>query len=470
MSFRFSEVKKPATTRFETKTDSKNASTNSASLFANVSSLKEMLYEKLLESKGGIKQLYEFIIKQPDPQTRLTLQAACFPRMAKHLCQAAIQREYKEVDRLLKYCPLLLLETATVIDYSGRKHIDRTVYQLVLGAKDKNIKRVKWDDDRDELVIEEDKIAIAGMIEMIEKHFSKLSELDYKAIMQKQYDEQYPANYKAIEEKEDAEDDAAYDAGLNVVRHASNAICEITNKLEDDIHKIRRGEKSQRADELRNITQSIYNANTQDFKAEFDKLKVYLQKEKLVNDSFDFTVLEAIYRFRNYWESKLKKEFTIGRHFNHGALDKAKMKYDANYKAFGDGGFDTWNAPKNILCFKKLYGYIGRFVPACDGKIIAQGQWGVLVQGEKFRNSLDWSSGSGHYFPLADDSDWELGHNYGPGGACVAQRWRDEWPESFQYLFRAKTPTLCHYALEIQSSTKERLRDNPTPAIACVIL
>lgn len=371
------------------------------------------------------------------------------------LLRHAARGEFNEVDAMLSKNPLLLKEKGTIIDFCGRKHLDCTVYQFVLGAKDKNVKNAKGD-----------KIVVHGMIEMIEeKHFPELKKhgIDYETEMQKQFDEQYPAEYKEIEAKEDARDDAAYDAALNVVKKASNVVCESTNTLEDEIHEIRRKEESPRADELRSITRSIYKAETQEtFEIAFAALKGYLCKEGLIkSDSFDFTVLEAIYRFRNHWETKkptIVKDHTIGKHFNHKAAVKSGNEYDTNYEAFGAGRDDKWNAPKNILCWQKLVGYIDRFVPACDAEVISQGAYYVLEEGELCRRTLDWRYGGGRYFPLDSDPAWEIGHNCRPRFAG-----RAGCGAAFAFY---KT----YVEQKLRPLVVMQRRDNPSRSSACVIL
>ncbi len=81
------------------------------------------------------------------------------------------------------------------------------------------------------------------------------------------------------------------------------------------------------------------------------------------------------------------------------------------FDEFGRGFESAWNSPKNLLCWQKIFGYIERFVPACDGQVIAQSLWSVLEEGEQTKRSFDWIYDRGKYFPLDSDRNLEIGYN-----------------------------------------------------------
>lgn len=369
------------------------------------------------------------------------------------LLQHAVYGEYKAVDAMLTKNPLLLLEADTVVDYSGRKHFNRTVLQLALGAKDIDVKG------------DNGKIVVDGMIPMIEGHFQRLPNKkpdEIKTIMEKQYEGQYPKDYKDIEAKQDARDDEAFDAMMTVIKKADDDHCERTNKLEDKIHTLWRREKSDRANQLKNIIQTIYKADDESFSSAFNVLKDYIKEHQLIKSAeFDFTILEALYRFRNYWEPK--KAFTIGKHFNHKILDKSATEYDTNYHSFGAGINDEWNAPKNIFCWQKILGWLERFAPAPDAQVIADGPWFIIGNGNKSQRTLNCRFKGGHYYPLGADLDWELGYNCAIGiGGQRSKRGTLRGPggHTLRNLCQAKTsvPIIMQW------------QDNPSPKNCCIIL
>lgn len=376
------------------------------------------------------------------------------------LLQHAVYGEYKAVDAMLTKNPLLLLEADTVVDYSGRKHVDRTVLQLALGAEDIDIQ-----DDHGKIVVD-------GMIPMIKSHFQRLPNKkpkEIKAIMQKQYEGQYPKNYKNMEAKQDASDEKAFDAMMTVIKEANNDLCEHTNRLEYKIFILWHKEKSDLANQLKNIIQTIYKAeNNETFTSAFDVLKDYLKEHELINkaefDFFDFTVLEALYRFRNHWEPK--KAYTTGKHFNHKILEKAFMEYITNYDTFGaERNHNKFDAPKNIFCWTKIIGYLERFVPASDAQVIAEGPFRIIINGNRSQRTLDWrlgfnNRGGGHYYPLGDDDILVLGYNCATYTGGLRGVWDLSGGKGILKFLSIKNASLNHYAIH----------DNPSLRNNCLIL
>jgi len=329
----------------------------------------------------------------------------------------AVRGEKDQVYAMINKNPLLLLEKDTVTDYSGRTHYKRTVYQLLLGAVDCDVKDKNG------------KTVVDGSIEMVQKLFEKLpfKPEEINRIRQEQYDDQYPQDDKIIEKIRIQNDSTALNTLINTITVASDDDCKATNTLEDKIHSIVRSEKKSPEEieapetiELRKIVQSVMkSASDEKFETAFDELKKYLNKYSLIKQDeskpFDFTVLKAIYQFRRYLEPK--GMMTSGRHFNHHLLDETAKLYDRNYVNFGN----DWDTPKNLLCWQKVFGYVERFVPACDGQVIAQGPWSILENGDVSKRSLEFTYGGGSYFPLSSSPNWELGYNFA-GCAGLARR------------------------------------------------
>lgn len=361
------------------------------------------------------------------------------------LLQHVVRGEYAEVNAMLTKNPSLLLEKDTVTDYSDRKHSKRTVYQIALGACDYNLKDVKGH------------VVVDGMVEMIEKHFLRLPEKtteEINILMRDQYVGQFPKGFEEKEAKRMASDLKALNTTMDAIKKASDENCRLISSLEDEIRKIIREEKSERADKLSSMTQSVLKATNDDFDTAFHVLTDYVITQQMIkSDVFNVDMLKALYQFRNHLEPK--GVITFGKHFNHQLLADAAQCYDDNYVGFGS----HWDSPKNRLCWQKMFGYIERFVPACDAQVIAQGLYSVLEDGEKSNRSLKFRYGGGSFFPLGSDVHWEIG--YSCAAMPVAGRGAGWGGRAFfSKLMSSKNNSAGAYAASRQSATEELLRDS----------
>ena len=141
-------------------------------------------------------------------------------------------------------------------------------------------------------------------------------------------------------------------------------------------------------------------------------------EEKLAPDDKESqTLLAALNTFRDYLAPKKDPQtnkiipIKTGKYFNMQLLIEAFKLYDQNYDTFGG-----WNSHKNNLCWRKLIGYMERFLPACYAQAFAQGVY-YLVKGiEKLRRTFKFRYGGGCFFPLDSAANFRLGYNY--GGIC----------------------------------------------------
>ncbi len=407
------------------------------------------------------------------------------------LLQACINGERDKVKAILKQFPELLHEKGTVIDYSGRVHRNRTVFQLALGACDYNV------------LDKNGNIVVKGMVEMIEKRFrqltmpqnfvaqmmkfiedeetaGKLSKDQAKQekenlmenpqvyyvnkVMRDQYQGQFPPGHEAKEAEKVQQDREADDKFMKVIEATSDAHVTITSDLDDKIHKIIRTEKSELADELRRLVLKVMKASSNEFDNEFEKFKECLIAQDgfiKKGDVFDFALLKALYQFRNHLEPK--EEQTFGKHCNHQLLADISQSYDDNYVRFGN----RWDSPKNKFCWQKRFGWPERGAPAATAQVIAQGPWAILENGEKSSRSLKFTYGGGSYYPLEADPHWEIGYNCAavrswagergwlgrPGVAGCADAWA---VEDFSKLMSSKNTSAHAYATSISSATKEK--------------
>lgn len=371
----------------------------------------------------------------------------------KKLLQHAANGEKDQVEEMLIQNPALLLEKATVTDYSGRTHFQRTVYQIVLGALDGNVQHTNGN-----------KVVSNGMIEMIEGYFKKLPNKtpeEIEKIRQEQYNGQFPDGQQEKEEKRVVADSVALNTVMGIILSSNEADCKATNNLEDAIRTIIRkakdanGNPTQRALELDRLTQLIVKAETEEkFNQAFAEFENYLQKNGLVkNVSFNFDILKAIYRFRNHLEPK--DVFTTGKHFNHQLHKEAIEIYEANYRAFG-------GTIQVDVCWQKVKGYIERFVPACDCHVVVQGA-DLILEDRQFPERQVAHAYDGFFFPLDANEHWELGYNYScnPSGGVANTYWAEGgWDHLKAYLDQKQRLGL----VLMQASQQQSLADKKPAA------
>ena len=102
----------------------------------------------------------------------------------------------------------------------------------------------------------------------------------------------------------------------------------------------------------------LKRAADENFESAFNELKTYLINNQLKEETFNFTVFKAIYRFRFQLEPKAK--FESGKHFNHQLLDEVARLYDANYEEFGN----RWDSSKKQIMLAKSI-WLGRASSPC---------------------------------------------------------------------------------------------------------
>lgn len=110
----------------------------------------------------------------------------------------------------------------------------------------------------------------------------------------------------------------------------------------------------------------------------------------------DNPVEAALNEFRNYLEPRKNEVITTGKQFNEKILQHAFKLYDEKYATFGDGG----DSPKNILCWRKIIGYIQRFSPASTAEVFCHGLYSVVEDREELKRSLKFRYDNVSFFPL----------------------------------------------------------------------
>jgi hypothetical protein len=359
-----------------------------------VSYLKE---NKQTEVGGDIKTSASFV-----QTSKTTLLSNFFkikilvPEYEKHknqikaLCQAVVYGDYNKVKAILDKNPGLVRYKARVQDYSfhetneldekgNKKRIYResegTALQLALAAEDVS----RWGHPDE------------GITNLILSYFTKAFHQDEKtaqAEILKQQEEQFPGGYQAYETSDEVKKKKKSDL----------------KALQDVIAAI------QKAD-----VQFTTNGNYDDSKGE---VKVDAKCEAALN------------RFKEY----LKPQGIIrqGKHFNIELLYEALQAYynKERFDAFSGDVYNSNDSPKNVLMWRKVVGYIQRYLPACFAQALCQGLDSVVGKNQKLNRSLSFYYDDDLlFFPLDSPSkfglDHRLGYQYAANANCAteARKW-----------------------------------------------
>lgn len=89
----------------------------------------------------------------------------------------------------------------------------------------------------------------------------------------------------------------------------------------------------------------------------------------------------ALAEFRNYLNPK--GIIKTGKHFNAELLVEAFKLYDENYDCFGG-----WDSRQNNLFWRKVIGYIERFLPACEAQAFCDGLYHVVEKKKPLSRQL----------------------------------------------------------------------------------
>lgn len=121
----------------------------------------------------------------------------------------------------------------------------------------------------------------------------------------------------------------------------------------------------------------------------------------------------ALQEFRRYLQPKevIKK----GKHFNIQLLIEAFKIYARCYNQFGGG-----NSEKNNFYWRKIIGFIQRFLPMCYAQAICQCIYDIVKEnGDNLKRSCIFRHSIRNntvYYPLDSDDDFSLGYDYAASG------------------------------------------------------
>jgi hypothetical protein len=333
----------------------------------------------------------------------------------------AVRGKKDEVKAILDQNPSLVLYKGQVMDYSGRI-IEGTAYQIALGAED--INRAVLDEDNKPVLDLKGNIQLLhpdeGMAEMIRGYFIKAFKQDEKAAneeIQKQQEEQFPGGYEAYENSPEVKQEKAND--IKALREVIDAIEKATVTFANTTYSASKGEVK-------------VDANCQ---AALDKFIEHLRPKGILRH---------------------------GKHFNVELLAEAFKSYD-DAKRFNDFG-GRWDSPKNVLMWRKVVGYIQRYLPANYAQAFCQGLYYIVDDNEKLTRSLKFRfERTMSFFPLDSDRASRLGFDFAGGGGAqggaLAAGGREASPR-LQNLCRAKAAVFQIAYAAIPRTPEESLHDN----------
>ena len=166
----------------------------------------------------------------------------------------------------------------------------------------------------------------------------------------------------------------------------------------------------------------------------------------------------ALVEFREYLESQAKAGIIkTGKHCNVQLLAEAFKLYDENYTAFGD----SWDSPKNLLSWRKVCGFIQRYLPTCYAQAFSQGICYISEGKEPLKRSLEFRNDPGCFFFPLGVSRSGLGFNFAVifVGTAVEAPGRPARPLSYKTYFEQKRQRSKSYAA-IQQSAEARVCRN----------
>jgi hypothetical protein len=330
----------------------------------------------------------------------------------------AVRGKKDEVKAILDENPSLVLYKGQVMDYSGRI-IEGTAYQIALGAEDVN--RAVLGKDNKPVLDSKGNIKLLpdeGMAEMIRGYFIKAFNQDEKAAneeIQKQQEEQFPGGYEAYENLPEVKQEKAND--IKALREVIDAIEKATVTFTNTTYSASKGEVK-------------VDANCQ---AALDKFIEHLRPKGILRH---------------------------GKHFNVELLAEAFKSYD-DEKRFNDFG-GSWDSPKNVLMWRKVIGYIQRYLPANCAQAFCQGLYFIVDDNEKLTRSLKFSLESAvSFFPLDSDPCSRLGFDFAAGRQRHLASWTDAVDvASLQNLCRAKAVVFQIAYAAIPRTPEESLHNN----------
>ena len=327
-------------------------------------------------------------------KTEPSLSSSSFPLFSqpanpKDFVQAVTLGKLKEAESMLNKDPTLLLKRATVMDRVGRKHEEKTGYEIALGAQDYTVKS------------EIGFVIFDGMVEMIETHFEKLpgkTPDEIKTIMQSQFKNQFPDGWEKEEKKRIANDSKALHTMITVIQKTTGEDCSFIRLIEEMVHKA-----SFQKNELYNIVQTMLEASSNEFFEEaFSLFTEHLKKHYGIHlDESSAFLLKSLYQFKHYFQPKANLH---GPHFNYSLLEEATALYDKHYEELGNSPLSS----KNLFHWQNIYGLILHSLPDCDTLLISKDISSILKKSINLHRSFAIPQQN----PYHDkDPHWKVGHH-----------------------------------------------------------
>jgi hypothetical protein len=155
---------------------------------------------------------------------------------------------------------------------------------------------------------------------------------------------------------------------------------------------------------LKRLSHATVKALSNDaFETAWNELQQYIQS--IVGNAVNFTLLKALYHFRNYLEPRgICNTIT---HCNAKLLPEAYQLYHLKFKAMGG----AWYSPRNVLICQNIIGLIQRLLPACEMQFIAQSPYRMFRKGEESKRSLLVTEDGSASLPHDTNPIFRLGYN-----------------------------------------------------------
>ena len=411
---------------FSTTSSSSTSNRNNRATLFSSPSLQELAAKHLINQFDSVQAIEEFL-----SESLKNHYADIRPLIEKHLTElqamvhlfqdCVIRGEQKEAEDILKHVMkqknrALLLQLLSskgwVIDYSGRT-IEGTALQMALGAGDVNlgtpcellqVSSPVTKDKLNNLPINKKTayVRYANQLFYVDKANKECTEITLDQAVLELFDGEFrPTTNSQI---------------LSVDQQKNITI------LTGHIHEENMAEMIQRhLSALEDGEALIKEQITEQFPEGWDQKEREREKRDkdalheiiaaIAHSNTDEDCASALQKFRDYLEYMKNEVIKTGKHFNHQLLVEAFKMHEEAYNDFGG-----WDSRKNNLFWRKVIGFIERYLPSCDAQAFCQGTYDIVENGEKLKRSLKFRYNNDLFFPLDSNPAVRLGNEYAAAG------------------------------------------------------
>ncbi|MDP3268879.1 MAG: hypothetical protein Q8M40_07500 [Legionella sp.] len=335
-------------------------------------------------------------------------------KLTKQLLYHVVRGEFFQAENIIKADPGLLLEVGTVRDYSDRT-IQGTALQIALGAEDVsyeskcNLRYIQRPEEPEnttlEFISKLHEINVASYVRCGHKlyYFDKINnEINHVTLTPqalKKFDSKMTPQFNGI---------FLFKKQLKQIKSISGHDYSegMAEMIQRYMKKLPNGEE--------HITSQINQQFPKGWKKR-EKVRVKRDSEAL-NQIFiaiktsgkNTGCKNSLQKFRNYLDHEYKEKGIIktGKHFNAHLLIEALELYN---EFFNENSKLT---PGGKLFWRKVIGYIQRFLPACYAQAFCQHLYYISEMREQLRRDVTFRYVQVVFFPLDSDPACRLGFEY----------------------------------------------------------